>query len=71
MLQTLALNAANPVCVMTQDTARNFLAGSSAKVRAPRGGSSCLASAVVALAPVQAASSTRCLAAGEALLRLS
>ncbi|KAI3430279.1 hypothetical protein D9Q98_004875 [Chlorella vulgaris] len=31
MLQTLGLNAANPVCVMTQDTARNFLAGSSSK----------------------------------------
>lgn len=32
MLQALGLNAANPVCVMTQDTARNFLAGSSTKV---------------------------------------
>lgn len=32
MLSTLGLNAANPVCVMTQDTARNFLAGSSNKV---------------------------------------
>lgn len=32
MLQTLGINAANPVCVMTQDTARNFLAGSSTKV---------------------------------------
>ncbi|PSC67130.1 structural maintenance of chromosomes 6B, partial [Micractinium conductrix] len=31
MLTTLGLNAANPVCVMTQDTARNFLAGSSSK----------------------------------------
>ncbi|KAL4422537.1 hypothetical protein ABPG75_008734 [Micractinium tetrahymenae] len=31
MLQALGLNAANPVCVMTQDTARNFLAGSSTK----------------------------------------
>jgi len=31
MLQTLGVNAANPVCVMTQDTARNFLAGSSSK----------------------------------------
>ncbi|PRW20506.1 structural maintenance of chromosomes 6B isoform A [Chlorella sorokiniana] len=31
MLQTLGINAANPVCVMTQDTARNFLAGSSTK----------------------------------------
>jgi hypothetical protein len=29
MLNTLGINAANPVAVMTQDTARNFLAGSS------------------------------------------
>ncbi|KAL4424708.1 hypothetical protein ABPG77_000051 [Micractinium sp. CCAP 211/92] len=31
MLLALGLNAGNPVCVMTQDTARNFLAGSSSK----------------------------------------
>lgn len=31
MLHTLGVNAANPVAVMTQDTARSFLSGTSRK----------------------------------------
>lgn len=63
MLLALGLNAGNPVCVMTQDTARNFLAGSSSKVSARLGRPASAAAAAQAV-PARCTAPRRQAAAG-------